>query len=101
MSPATWITGRVADAGPAITARDQTILAHVPDAGVRHARAAPRGGAIDALSKRSPGWRGLGLVMLQPVARDGRGKAIMLTDAGREALSETSVLETAARPRRY
>jgi DNA-binding MarR family transcriptional regulator len=80
--------------GPAISARDQTILAHVPNAGERpqslaaHLKVVPS--TMSAALKR---LSALGLVTMTPEAKDARAKIVRLTEAGRAALSATSVLE--------
>lgn len=80
--------------GPGVSARDQTILAHVPDAGVRpQALAAHLDIAASTMSEALARLVQLGLVDLQPSAADARGKIVRLTRAGKEALSKTSVLE--------
>lgn len=82
--------------GPAISARDQTILAHVPHAGARpqalaaHLRVVPS--TMSAALKR---LTSMGLVTMTPEMNNARAKVVCLTDAGREALSQTSVLEFA------
>ena len=81
--------------GPAISARDQTILAHVPNAGVRsqtlaaHLKVVPS--TMSAALKR---LTALGFVVMTQEAKDARAKVVRLTDAGRAALSQTSVLES-------
>lgn len=80
--------------GPTISARDQTILAHVPNKGVRpqvlaaHLRVVPS--TMSAALKR---LTMLGLVTMTTEARDGRAKVVRLTDEGKTALSKTSVLD--------
>lgn len=80
--------------GPTISARDQTILAHVPNCGVRpqvlaaHLRVVPS--TISAALKR---LTMLGLITMTTEAKDGRAKVVRLTDVGKAALSETSVLD--------
>jgi DNA-binding MarR family transcriptional regulator len=82
--------------GPTISARDQTILAHVPNSGVRpqalaaHLRVVPS--TMSAALKR---LTVLGLVTMTTEAADGRAKIVRLTDSGKEALSKTSVLDAA------
>ena len=81
---------------PAVSARDQTILAHVPDAGVRpqdlaaHLRVTPS--TVSAALKR---LSAKGFVAMTPAKKDARAKVITLTDAGQAALSQTSVLDHA------
>lgn len=80
--------------GPGVSARDQTILAHVPKAGCRpQALAAHLDIAASTMSEALARLVQLGLVDLQPSANDARGKIVRLTGAGKEALSQTSVLE--------
>ena len=80
--------------GPEITARDQTILAHVPNGGVRpqvlatHLQVGPP--TMSAALKR---LAALGLVTMIQEENDARAKNVFLTDAGRNALSRTSVLD--------
>jgi DNA-binding MarR family transcriptional regulator len=80
--------------GPTISARDQTILAHVPGGGVRprllaaHLSVAPS--TMSAALKRLVM---LGLITMTTEARDGRAKIVSLTDEGKAALSKTSVLD--------
>lgn len=82
--------------GPAISARDQTILSHVPDRGVRpgalaaHLRVAPS--TLSAALKR---LNAMDLIVIALPAGDARGRVVRLTAAGREALSQTSVLDSA------
>lgn len=82
--------------GPAVSARDQTILAHVPTDGVRprtlaaHLRVGPS--TLSAGLKRLSTMK---LIAMTPEAGDARGRIVHLTDAGREALSQTSVLDSA------
>ncbi len=81
--------------GPAISARDQTILAHVPSGGVRpqtlaaHLRVVPS--TISAALKR---LATMDLITMAPHAKDARARIVRLSDAGREALSQTSVLDS-------
>lgn len=80
--------------GLVISARDQTVLSHVPNAGVRpyvlagHLRVVPS--TMSASLKR---LAAMGLITMTPEAKDARAKIVRLTDAGRAALSQTSVLE--------
>lgn len=81
--------------GPAVSARDQTILAHVPSAGLRpqdlarHLHVAPS--TLSAALKR---LASLELITLTAPSHDRRARVIRLTEAGKAALSETSVLES-------
>lgn len=78
----------------AVSARDQTILAHIPDAGVRpQDLAAHLHVAASTLSAALKRLVGFALVDMAPAGRDGRAKIVRLTAAGRAALSQTSVLE--------
>lgn len=82
--------------GDAVTARDQTMLAHVPDAGVRpQDLAAHLDLAASTVSEALKRLAGLGLVTLDADPEDGRARIVRLTDAGRAALAETSVLDIA------
>jgi DNA-binding MarR family transcriptional regulator len=80
--------------GPAVSARDQTILAHVPDEGVRprllaaHLSVVPS--TMSAALKR---LTALGFITMTAESRDGRAKIVRLTDEGKAALSKTSVLD--------
>jgi DNA-binding MarR family transcriptional regulator len=80
--------------GPTVSARDQTILAHVPNIGARpqelaaHLKVVPS--TMSAALKR---LTALGLIIMTTEVRDGRAKVVRLTDAGKAALSQTSVLE--------
>jgi DNA-binding MarR family transcriptional regulator len=82
--------------GPAISARDQTILAHIGAAGLRPrelaAHLAVGASTLSAALKRLVG---LGLVVMAPTAHDARGRIVRLTVAGQRAISRTSVLESA------
>lgn len=81
---------------PTVSARDQTILAHVPNAGARaqvlaaHLKITPS--TLSAALKR---LLVMGLVTAAAESTDARAKIVRLTDAGRAALSQTSVLEFA------
>lgn len=82
--------------GEAITARDQTILAHVPDAGVRpHDLAAHLDVAASTLSEALRRLAGMDLVTLDADPLDGRARIVRLTRKGLAALAETSVLDMA------
>lgn len=82
--------------GPGISARDQTILAHVRAEGLRpHELAAHLDVAASTLSAALKRLVGLGLVVMAPTAHDARGRVVRLTAAGRSAMARTSVLESA------
>lgn len=82
--------------GPGVTARDQSILAHIPDAGVRpQALAQHLDVAASTLSAALKRLSGMGLIALAADPDDARGKVARLTQAGRAALSKTSVLDIA------
>lgn len=80
--------------GSAVSARDQTILAHVPDAGVRqqelgaHLDLAP-----STVSEALKRLAAMGLVALDADPQDARGNVVRLTTKGRGAIAETSVLD--------
>ncbi|MBL8548937.1 MAG: winged helix DNA-binding protein [Hyphomonadaceae bacterium] len=79
-----------------ISARDQTILAHVPGEGIRsralaaHLKVAPS--TVSAALKRLVG---MGLIAMASEPGDARARTVRLTQKGRAALSETSVLHLA------
>lgn len=79
---------------PTISARDQTILAHVPSPGARprtlatHLKVGPS--TMSAALKRLVA---MGLITMAPEAQDARAKVVRLTATGRAALAQTSVLE--------
>jgi DNA-binding MarR family transcriptional regulator len=82
--------------GGAITARDQTILAHIPDHGIRpNALAAHLYIAASTLSAALKRLASLRLVTLETNPEDARGKIVRLAPAGQAALSRTSVLDVA------
>lgn len=80
--------------GAQITARDQTILAHIPNSGVRaqtlarHLDIAPStlSAALKRLSKME-------LTSLEPERGDARARVVSLAEKGRAALAATSVLD--------
>ena len=80
----------------AITARDQTILAHIPDQGIRpNALAAHLDIAASTLSAALKRLASLRVVALEADAEDARGKIVRLAPAGHAPLSRTSVLDVA------
>ena len=82
--------------GDAITARDQTILAHIPDDGIRpNLLAAHLDVAASTLSAALKRLASMQLVLLDTDATDARGKIARLAPAGKAALSQTSVLDVA------
>lgn len=82
--------------GPAISARDQTILAHVPANGVRpRTLAAHLSVGPSTLSASLKRLRTMRLIAMTPEAADARARVVHLTEAGRQALSQTSVLDSA------
>lgn len=82
--------------GSAITARDQTILAHIPDDGIRpNALAAHLDIAASTLSAALKRLAAMHLVKLETDREDARGKIVRLAPAGQAALSRTSVLDVA------
>ncbi len=80
--------------GPEVSARDQTILAHIPDAGIRPQQLTQHL-AISAstLSEALKRLVEMKLVKLSPLADDARGRVAHLTPAGQAALASTSVLD--------
>lgn len=82
--------------GSAITARDQTILAHIPDDGIRpNALAAHLDITASTLSAALKRLVSMQLVMLETDGTDARGKIVRLAPAGQAALSRTSALDVA------
>jgi DNA-binding MarR family transcriptional regulator len=82
--------------GPAVSARDQTLLVHVPDHGVRpHLLAAHLDLAPSTLSEALKRLVSMKLVTLARDPKDARSKIVRLTQAGRAAQTETSVLDIA------
>ena len=82
------------DQGPQISARDQTILSHVSDTGLRpQALAQHLGIAASPMSAALKLLTAMDLVKLTPDAGDARGKVVRLTSAGKTALTKTSVLD--------
>lgn len=82
--------------GAEITARDQTILAHVPDAGIRpQDLAAHLDIAASTISEALRRLTAMDLVTLDADPLDGRARIVRLTATGRAALAETSVLDVA------
>lgn len=80
--------------GAGVSARDQTILAHVPPAGIRSQDlAAHLAIARSTMSEALKGLATMRLVDMAPLAGDARARLVRLTDAGRASLSRTSVLE--------
>jgi DNA-binding MarR family transcriptional regulator len=80
--------------GPDVSARDQTILAHIPDSGVRPQHLAQHLDiSASTLSEALKRLVDLGLVTLSPTPGDARGRLARLTDAGQAALASTSVLD--------
>ena len=80
--------------GEAITARDQTILTHVPDAGIRpHELAGHLDLAASTVSEALRRLGDLGLTTLDADPADGRARIVRLTETGRAALAKTSVLD--------
>ena len=79
--------------GSAVSARDQSILAHVPDSGVRQqALGAHLDLAPSTVSEALKRLHAMGLITLDADPDDARGKIVQLTAAGRVAIAETSVL---------
>lgn len=80
--------------GQTITARDQTILAHVPDNGARaNVLTQHLDIAASTLSAALKRLARMKLIVLETDAVDARGRVIRLTAAGRAALAQTSVLD--------
>lgn len=80
--------------GPEVSARDQTILAHIPGSGVEPRQlAAHLDVGASTLSSALKRLVQLKLVTMSPVAGDGRRRIVRLTEAGAAAVSRTSVLE--------
>lgn len=82
--------------GEAITARDQTILAHIPSSGLRaRALAAHLDVAASTLSAALKRLAAMGLILSSADPVDARGKIVRLTARGANALAATSVLDIA------
>lgn len=80
--------------GEALTARDQTILAHVPDSGVRaNVLAQHLNIAASTLSAALKRLAAMKCVALDADEADARGKVVRLTARGRALLTQTSVLD--------
>ena len=80
--------------GGAITARDQIILAHIPDLGIRpNALAAHLDVAASTLSAALKRLASMKLIVMETDGADARGKMVRLAPAGQAALSRTSVLD--------
>lgn len=82
--------------GAAVTARDQSILAHVPDNGVRP-QVLAKHLAISAstLSAALKRLEAMGLIAMASDDEDARAKIVRLTQSGRASLAATSVLDVA------
>lgn len=82
--------------GAKVSARDQTILAHIPNKGVRpNALAGHLRITASTLSAALTRLARMGLIDLAPMPSDRRGKVVQLTGLGKAALSRTSVLDIA------
>lgn len=80
-----------------VTARDQSILAHIPDIGLRpQALAQHLNVAASTLSAALKRLASMGLIEFSAAPDDARGKLVHLTRRGRAALATTSVLDIAA-----
>lgn len=79
----------------AITTRDATFLAHIADGGFTTPGALARHLSLarSTVSEELKRLRALGLVATEGVADDGRRLRIELSDAGREAIVGSSVLD--------
>lgn len=82
--------------GAAITARDQTIRAHIPDGGLRPQHLAGHlDMAASTLSAALKRLVSMDLLAFDPDPNDARSKIARLTEKGRAALATTSVLDIA------
>src|SRR6185436_5072041 len=78
-----------------ITTRDATFLAHIAEDGLRAPDVLARhlGLARSTVSEELKRLRALGLVQMDSAEGDGRRRRIQLTEAGRQAIAGSSVLD--------